>query len=48
VSGLASLTAAQKLKLVENFIRAKNRIRGLQSRDKKVVLYVSDEMYNFF
>jgi hypothetical protein len=48
VDGLASLTAAQKLKLIENFVRAKNRIRSLQSRDKKVVLYVSDEVYNFF
>jgi hypothetical protein len=48
VSGLGSLTSAQKLALVEKFVRAKNRIRGLQSRDKKVVLYVSDEVYNFF
>lgn len=48
MSTLGSLTAAQKLKLVEQFIRAKNRIRGLQSRDKKVVLYVGDELYNFF
>lgn len=48
VSTLGSLTAAQKLKLVESFIRAKNRIRGIQSRDKKVVLYVGDELYNFF
>jgi len=48
VSSLGSLTAAQKLSLVEKFIRAKNRIRGIQSRDKKVVLYVGDELYNFF
>lgn len=48
MSTLPSLTSAQKLKLVENFIRAKNRIRGIQSRDKKVVLYVGDELYNFF
>ena len=48
VSGIASLTDAQAKALVSKFIIAKNRIRGLQSRDKKVVLYVSDEMYNFF
>lgn len=48
MSSLGSLTSAQKLALVEKFIRAKNRIRGLQSRDKKVVLYVGDELYNFF
>lgn len=45
---LASMTSAQKLALVEQFIRAKNRIRNLQSKDKKVVLYVSDTMYDFF
>lgn len=43
-----TMTSAEKLKLVEAFIRAKNRIRGIQSRDKKVVLYVGDELYNFF
>lgn len=48
VDGLGSLTSAQKLALIEKFIRAKNRIRSVQSRDKKVVLYVSDELYNFF
>lgn len=48
MSTLGSLTSAQKLALVEKFIRAKNRIRGIQSRDKKVVLYVGDELYNFF
>ena len=48
MSTLGSMTAQQKLKLVEQFIRAKNRIRGIQSRDKKVVLYVGDELYNFF
>jgi hypothetical protein len=48
MSSLGSLTSAQKLSLVEKFIRAKNRIRGIQSRDKKVVLYVGDELYNFF
>jgi hypothetical protein len=48
MSSLGSLTSAQKLSLVEKFIRAKNRIRGIQSRDKKIVLYVGDELYNFF
>lgn len=48
MSTLGSLTSAQKLALIEKFIRAKNRIRGIQSRDKKVVLYVGDELYNFF
>lgn len=48
VSKLGSLTSAQKLSLIESFIRAKNRIRGIQSRDKKIVLYVGDELYNFF
>lgn len=48
MSTLGSMTAQQKLKLVEQFIRAKNRIRGIQSRDKKVILYVGDELYNFF
>lgn len=48
MSSLGSLTSAQKLSLVEKFIVAKNRIRGIQSRDKKVVLYVGDELYNFF
>lgn len=48
MASLGSMTAAQKLALVEKFIRAKNRIRGIQSRDKKVVLYVGDELYNFF
>lgn len=48
MSTLGSMTAQQKMKLVEQFIRAKNRIRGIQSRDKKVILYVGDELYNFF
>ncbi|MBQ6481743.1 MAG: hypothetical protein IJI45_11545 [Anaerolineaceae bacterium] len=48
MSTLGSMTSAQKLALIEKFIRAKNRIRGIQSRDKKVVLYVGDELYNFF
>ena len=48
MSTLGTMTSAQKLALIEKFIRAKNRIRGIQSRDKKVVLYVGDELYNFF
>lgn len=48
MSTLGSMTSQQKLKLVEQFISAKNRIRGIQSRDKKIVLYVGDELYNFF
>lgn len=45
---LGSLTSTQQKELISKFIVAKNRIRGLQSRDKKVVLYVGDELYNFF
>jgi len=45
---LSGMTAAQKLALIEQFVHAKNRIRNLQSRDKKVVLYVSDAMYDWF
>lgn len=45
---LGSLTSAQQKDLISKFIVAKNRIRGLQSRDKKVVLYIGDELYNFF
>lgn len=41
-------TAAAKLALIEKFVKAKNRIRNLQARDKKVVLYVSDDMYDWF
>ncbi|WP_302489777.1 major capsid protein [uncultured Mitsuokella sp.] len=48
VSKLDSLTDSAKQNLVGQFIRAKNTIRNLQSRDKKVVLYVSPELYNFF
>lgn len=48
MSSLGSLTDAQQKALVGKFITAKNRIRNLQSRDKKVVLYVGDELYNFF
>ena len=45
---LGSLSSADKLKLVEKFIIAKNRVRNIQNRDKKVVLYVPDSVYNFF
>lgn len=48
MSSLGSLTDAQQKALVGKFITAKNRIRNLQSRDKKVVLYVGDGLYNFF
>ena len=41
-------TAAAKLSLIEKFVTAKNRIRNLQARDKKVVLYVSDVLYDWF
>lgn len=45
---LSGMTSAQKLALVEKFVVAKNRIRNLQARDKKVVLYVSDALYDWF
>lgn len=45
---LAGMSSANKLKLIEQFVIAKNRIRNLQSRDKKVVLYVSDMLYDWF
>lgn len=48
MNSLKTITSEQSKELVSKFIRAKNRIRGLQSRDKKVVLYVGDELYNFF
>ena len=48
VSKLSSLTAADSKKLVNQFIYAKNRIRNLQGRDKKVVLYVSPALFDFF
>lgn len=47
-SKVLDLTGADKEKLVQQFIIAKNRIRNLQSRDKKVALYVSNTMYDFF
>ena len=48
VSKLSSLTATDSKKLVNQFIYAKNRIRNLQGRDKKVVLYVSPALFDFF
>ena len=45
---LGSLTSAAKADLVAQFIHAKNKVRNLQNRDKKVVLYVSDSVYDFF
>ena len=48
VSKLSSLTAVDSKKLVNQFIYAKNRIRNLQGRDKKVVLYVSPALFDFF
>ena len=43
-----SMASADKLKLIEKFVTAKNRIRNLQSRDKRVVMYVSESLYNWF
>lgn len=48
VANLDGLSDAQQKALVSKFITAKNRIRNIQSRDKKVVLYVGDNLYNFF
>ena len=42
------MASADKLKLIEKFVTAKNRIRNLQSRDKRVVMYVSESLYNWF
>lgn len=48
VANLGSLTSAQKLQLMDNLTITKNRIQNLQNGDKKVVLYVSDSLYDFF
>ena len=48
VDSLENMTSANKLKLIEKFVKAKNKIRNLQSRDKKVVLYVSNALYDWF
>ena len=42
------MSAADKLALIEKFVVAKNRIRALKSRDKRVVMYVSESLYNWF
>lgn len=47
VTKLVNMTSAAKLSLIEKMVIAKNRIRGLQNRDKKLVWYVSNTMYNF-
>lgn len=43
-----TLSGTAKGDLIKQFIKAKNRIRNLQNRDKNVVLYVSDSVYDFF
>lgn len=48
VAALGSMTAAQKLALMDALTKTKNRIQNLGNGDKKVVLYVSGEMYDFF
>lgn len=48
VSGLESLTAQQKLTLMNKLTYTKNRVQNLDSGDKKVVLYVSQSIYDFF
>lgn len=45
---LDKMDAKKKLELIEKFVRAKNRIRNLQNRDKDVHLYVSPALYDFF
>lgn len=48
VKDLEKMDAKKKLELIEKFVRAKNRIRNLQNRDKDVHLYVSPALYDFF
>lgn len=48
VSGLASKSSANKLALMDALTSTKNRIQNLGSGDKKVVLYVSQSLYDFF
>ncbi len=48
VAALGSMSAAQKLTLMDMLTKTKNRVQNLQSGDKRVVLYVSNEMYDFF
>ena len=47
-AGLNSLSAANKLDLMDKLTITKNRIQNLDSSDKKVVLYVAEGLYNFF
>lgn len=44
IAGLG--TAANQKKIVESIVKAKNRIQGLQRGDKKVVMYVSTQVYD--
>ena len=48
VSSLKSLSSAQKLALMDQLTITKNRIQNLESGDKKVHLYVSGSVYDFF
>ena len=48
VASLESMTSQQKLTLMDNLTKTKNRIQNLQNGDKQVRLYVSDSLYNFF
>lgn len=47
VSAFDSMTSAQKLALMNQLTKTKNRIQNLESGDKKVVLYVSPALYDF-
>lgn len=47
VTKLTNMTSAAKLSLIEKMVIAKNRVKGLQNRDKKMVWYVSNTMYDF-
>ncbi|BEU87828.1 hypothetical protein TAMA11512_12920 [Selenomonas sp. TAMA-11512] len=47
VEKLNDLKDDAKKSLIAKFITAKNNIRNLQNRDKKVILYVSPILYNF-
>ena len=48
VAGLDGLSSAQKLALMDALTKTKNRIQNLQNGDKKVVMYVSQSLYDFF
>lgn len=47
VSGLDSLNAAGTKALITAIVKAKNRIRNLQNRDKNVHMYVSPAVYDW-